>query len=449
MAIDIFSFADEVDERDEYTYKVLIYGNYTYRDNLEADSLVVVLRNVIPYLSKRYKIHFTILTPQLIKSLAFPNVEQVIWRLPSYINTMRCHFDATEFLKIIDWREKDFDIIYSHLPEHTAQIANCIYNNSHFRPKIVGYSHWFEVPENAPYEKTMLMASLAGVLEMEECGVNSKWLKNLVLEEAKKYLVPDKIAELDRIIQPHYLGVDATLPRSKTIVPKSVIFNHRPSSYTGWDWFIKVADEIWQSRQDFTVYSTLAQVDRPWSKKIVATSREEYLQKLSTMQFGVGCFQSYSAWSISVTDGLSVNVPYLLPNDFCYPEMVPSDYPYLYESREDFITKFNAMLDNTDYIDTKPIAQSMKWESRIEEWFGGWDSVFSLKGMKEDTEGYNKVLTIIRDAGYITKADLIDKLGWGVHIKWTGYRNRLRNHPNIRFTKHGYEWRSNGTNDTK
>ena len=36
------------DKTTEYDYKVLIYGNYTYRKNLEADSLVEVLRHVIP-----------------------------------------------------------------------------------------------------------------------------------------------------------------------------------------------------------------------------------------------------------------------------------------------------------------------------------------------------------------------------------------------------------------
>jgi len=437
--MDITHFTEEADELAEYKYKVLIYGNYTYRENLEADSLVVVLKNVIPYLTKRYSVHFTIVVPQSIKSLSFPNVDQVILKLPSYINTMRTHFDATRLLEIMNWREKDFDIIYTHLPEHTAQIANCVFNNTHFRPKIIGYSHWFEVPKNAPYEKTMLMAALAGVLEMDECGVNSNWLKQLVVAEAEKYLAKPLIDRLNKIIQPHYLGVDMTLDRSPNIKKKSVIFNHRPSSYTGWDWFCGVVDEIWKTRQDFTVYSTLAQVDRPWNQKITTKTREQYMETLASMQFGVGCFQNYSAWSISVTDGLSVNVPYLLPSGLCYPEMVPADYPYLYDNKEDFIKKFNEMLDNDQYIDTKDIAKSMIWENRIEHWFGGWDNVFNLKAMS-DTDGVKKVTSLIRNHKYISKKDLLDKLGWGVHIKWTGYRNKLRENPDIKFTKHGYEW---------
>ena len=50
--------------------------------------------------------------------------------------------------------------------------------------KYVGYCHWYEVDENTNYGKGMLMDNYNGMLEMEECGVNSIWLKELVLEKA-------------------------------------------------------------------------------------------------------------------------------------------------------------------------------------------------------------------------------------------------------------------------
>ena len=90
-------------------------------------------------------------------------------------------------------------------------------------------------------------------------------------------------------------------------------------------------------------------MDRPWNIKVKCESRDEYMDFLSTMKFGVGTFQTYSAWSISTTDGFSVGVPYLLPNKLCYPEMTSvaiEPYPYLYNDRDDFIKKFNEMLDN-------------------------------------------------------------------------------------------------------
>ena len=55
------------------------------------------------------------------------------------------------------------------------------------------------------------------------------------------------------------------------------------------------------------------------------------------MKVGVGCFQKYSAWSISTTDSLSMGVPYVLPNKLCYPEMVGKDYPLLYDDGKDLL----------------------------------------------------------------------------------------------------------------
>jgi len=436
--IDITAFTVDPYETEQYDYKVLIYGNYTYRKNLEADSLVEVLRRVIPFMSKKHKIHFTLLTPEFIKSLAFPNVEQRIYELPTYINQMRTHFNSIEFMQHIDWQRNDWDIIYSHLPEHTNQIANSIYNNSNIVPKIIGYSHWFEVPENAPYLKTMLDTNLNGMLQMDECGVNSKWLKDLVLTYAEKTYNKDIIAKLDKIIQPHYLGVDRVEARTK-YRDKTVVFNHRDAGYTGWEWFVKVVDEIWKTRKDFKVYTTLAQVDREWNTKVELTGRDEYMQFLSQVKFGVATFQTYSAWSISTTDGLSVGVPYLLPNKLCYPEMVTADYPYLYNDKADFIQKFNEMLDADTQYDTTQIAKDMLWEQRIDKWFNGWDNVFD--GVKiKDGEGLQKIVAIIKRNRFATKHDILKELNWGVRIKWTPYRNALRDNPNIRFTKKGYEW---------
>ena len=41
--------------------------------------------------------------------------------------------------------------------------------------------------------------------------------------------------------------------------------------------------------------------------------------------------------------------------------------------------------------------------------------------------------------GKVTKKDILAMLNWGVRISFSGYRNRLRNEPTIRFTKNRYE----------
>lgn len=153
----------------------------------------------------------------------------------------------------------------------------------------------------------------------------------------------------------------------------------------------------------------------------------------------MGAFQEYSAWSLSTTDGLSVGVPYLLPNKLCYPEMVPHDYPYFYSGDVDFLLKFENMLDNPIEYDTTDIANNMLWGNRVDEWFDGWDNVFDLRAVGQ-TETLEEIVNFIKKKRFATKEDIINHLNWGMRIKWSSYRNALRQHKDIRFTKKGYEY---------
>jgi hypothetical protein len=72
---------------------------------------------------------------------------------------------------------------------------------------------------------------------------------------------------------------------------------------------------------------------------------------------------------MSATDGLSRGVPYVLPNDFCYPEMVGSDYPLLYNGKAGFKEMVVKLLDGEiERPDVTHIAESLLWESQLKSW---------------------------------------------------------------------------------
>ena len=109
--------------------------------------------------------------------------------------------------------------------------------------------------------------------------------------------------------------------------------------------------------------------DRPYTKYIGHADRDVYLNQLAKSHFGVGCFEGYSAWSMSATDGLSRGVPYLLPNGYCYPEMVGEDYPLLYNGRKEFKQMVGKLLDGEiERPDVTGIAESLLWESQLKKW---------------------------------------------------------------------------------
>jgi len=72
---------------------------------------------------------------------------------------------------------------------------------------------------------------------------------------------------------------------------------------------------------------------------------------------------------MSVTDGLSRGVPYLLPNDFCYSEMVDDEYPLLYNSKAEFKEMVVKLLDGEmERPDVTHIAESLLWENQLKSW---------------------------------------------------------------------------------
>ena len=73
----------------EVQYRILIYPNITHRV-IQKDSYIDLLPSIIKYLNKlRSDIHFTLILPQYIKPLDFPNVEQVFLSFPNNASRMR------------------------------------------------------------------------------------------------------------------------------------------------------------------------------------------------------------------------------------------------------------------------------------------------------------------------------------------------------------------------
>ena len=103
--------------------------------------------------------------------------------------------------------EEGVDIIWSHLPEWTNQLLIIRRYNTVTQP-VLGYCHWWEIPENGAYNHNSFWNNIQGMLKMQVCGVNSEWVKQLVLKRASTFLNKETLDKLEKIIQPWYLGCD-------------------------------------------------------------------------------------------------------------------------------------------------------------------------------------------------------------------------------------------------
>lgn len=359
--------------------RVLVIPNYTnfgQVKDINRDSFLLVFKSfldntkigkewewVLPYPGGGMHNH-----PGIINTFEYPNVTMLqMSPIDCFPSKMRVDYPHKFFEKTIEKYEGEFNLVWSHLPEWTNLYKiSRIYNK--LQP-IIGYCHWSEIPENGARTENSFWTNIRGILQMEVCGVNSNYQKGVILKNAAKDFQPHIVEKLDKIIQPWYLGCDSATP-SNGYDDKTIVFNHREGVYTGSKWFFETMDSLWKERQDFKVYTTLKEMGKPYTKYIGAADRKVYLNQLSKAHFGVGTFQGYSAWSMSTTDGFSVGVPYLLPNDFCYSEMVGDDYPLLYNSKSEFKEMVIKLLDgDIKRPDVTHLAQALLWESQIEKYW--------------------------------------------------------------------------------
>ncbi len=348
------------------------YTNFGMAKDINRDSFLLVFKSfldnteigktwnwILPY--PDFDNH-----PGIINQFEYPNVELVkMDGLDPFPPKMRVDYPHKFFNRIIEKHQSRFNLIWSHLPEWTNLYKiTRIYNANQ---PIIGYCHWSEIPENGARTDNSFWTNIRGILQMKVCGVNSNYQKSVILKNAALDFQPHIVEKLDEIIQPWYLGCDTATP-SQGYDEKTIVFNHREGVYTGSKWFWESMDELWKERQDFKVYTTLKEMGKPYTKYIGAADRKVYLNQLSKAHFGVGTFQGYSAWSMSTTDGFSVGVPYLLPNDFCYPEMVGNEYPLLYNGKKEFKEMVVKLLDgDIPRPDVTHLAESLLWESQIKE----------------------------------------------------------------------------------
>ena len=443
------NFFQDADEGKEYPFRCLVYPNITFQKDFTKDSYYIIMSNILKHLSKlREDIHFTILTPEIISGFEHHNVDQVLYYWPTYPNDMRQHFDTRDLKKVTDYKNKDWDFVYTYLPEHTLQLENHFNNLTNCRPVIFGYDAYIEIPKTTGYESSLLRHHYAGLMSMNSCGVNSQAVKDTIIEHAPSCL-PDKDVEiLKDKIEPLPRGWDNVEgPRKKAQTePKIIVWNHRANSYKSYPWFLQQMDKLWEQRKDFTVWVPLADsVDREYiyNKKF---DRQGYFTELSKCWVGA-CGQSHhTGWANSASDGMAVGVPYIF-YDADYYSQYAEDAGIYFKKDDEFIKEMNKILDDEEHRKlyskkSEDLGKLNSWEEIVKQYNSHFvKAEEKLKMVKEDTEGYKKVFDYIHKRGSVTKKELLEYVNWGRGIPFNIYRNRLREEPTIKLTKYGYEVR--------
>ena len=428
-------------------YQVLVVPNITYQKDIDKASFVKFFSDLVRELNKtRDDLIWHVPLTAYSRLLNIPNVVQYTnLRLPTYPNSMRGYFDHRAWLKIVDWKYKDFDFVFSQLPEWTVNISNFLSNATHFGVlPIIGYCHWTETKEFAKYARTYLSYNLQGTLEMLECGLNTQTqIRNIINNEASQWFNSKTIKKLSSIMKPHYIGVnDEDIAKDICKEPnKTIVFNHRLNNYRNYPFFLEAVRDLRKLRQDFTVWCSLAdKKDEEYFDIEGVSLKEPYLAKLNKSYLGILCG---NRWAISAQDGMAQGLPYLYEDSEENAELFggldsPLNMSGKFKTKDDLVSLMNHYLNDLDDRNMFATAtlnyskEVMAWSNRIKSYNDMINkAINSLTSVTEKSEAIKKILTFIDRHGKVTKNEIMKHIGWGVGITFSPYRQYLRNHPTI------------------
>tara|TARA_R100000005_G_C4989611_1_gene197249 strand:- start:801 stop:2153 length:1353 start_codon:yes stop_codon:yes gene_type:complete len=432
---DFFSYNKEV--KLQKTIRILVYPNITYLKDLKKDSYIQAIKQQISTLNEiRDDLWFYLILPEPVEDLDFKNVSQHFQKFPSYIPAMRVHFNTFDFYKNVS-KKFDFDLVMSHLPEHTHQIKNMFFNKTHHWPNLFGYCHWFDFKNTATWEVSSFNQNITGLLEYDRCYLNTEYQKQLVLTEMKDTFSQDTIDKVDNILKVQYLGVKESdiLEKTNENTEKIIVFNHRPEEYKDFNNFMSIVDELREQRQDFKVWIPL--LNKPNRDYVITDKFEKtgYYEKLSKCRVGLSPKQKYGGWSVATTDGLMNGTPYIMYDELYYKELQSN--AEFFKTNGQAIELLNKYLDNNDHRNKMGnealdwMRNNMLFRYSMEEMSEYIDELVSRLPNLKKSEKINDIKDMIKESDGITKEELIQKLRWGGGITWTPYRRALMEDSNI------------------
>jgi glycosyltransferase involved in cell wall biosynthesis len=419
------------------TVRVLWYPNITFQKDLEKDSYIQVVKNQIKLLNEiRDDLWHYMILPCPVPSLQFDNVTQWYMDFETYPQTMRSNFRVDVVRKMLN-NSLDFDIVMSHLPEHTHQLTNTLYNVTHHMPPVMGYSHWFDLKDVVAWPKDSFLQNMTGLLEYDRCYINTQAQLDLVLEQASETFNTKTIIKLDDILTVQHLGVkEEDIVDSINENPeKIIVFNHRPDTYKHFKEFIALTDELWEIRQDFKVWIPL--LDKPNRDYVVTTKfdKQGYYKELRKCYMGFSPKQKYGGWSVSTTDGMMNGVPYIMYDADYYHEL--HDKASFFSDDNDALMMMNTYLDDLPFRNEEAeyalehIRDNLIYKDKMVDMNEYMNDLLSKQKVMGDSEKFKEIVEFIKTNKQVGKKDLMDWLCWGRGIKWTPYRRALMNHPNI------------------
>lgn len=344
---------------------VAVVPFWSQSDNLNADSNYAYLRRVLPVMSK--------LSPHTLFLVFFPD--------PSYGKDRWVYYDdgmQTDKIRFISWPYDTamrssvlgFDAARFGVIEnacapslywvHQVEMAGALkggYRESFSvsgQPGIISQHHYI-IHESLPYPVTSMesrrLYQMSGTIASDIIVYNSRHARNMAHDSFSHYLNNEKMRFIEKnsITLPFGLvkDTDPIAPLASESNRPIFIYNHRFEAYKRPDVTFGVLNSL-RNCYDFEVWASQAQGQPTgrWSidKFIGSASRDTYLERIAVP--AINTINSvHETFCISVLDSIAAGHLVVLPRAVTFPELVPENYPFLFDTVNEQQCMLSRILD--------------------------------------------------------------------------------------------------------
>ena len=447
---------------------------------LETDSNWKVLMDTVEFLPM---CHHYILIPERSTIhdgdplYGMDNVTLIPFPYPQSVLSNRSEFNAKLLKRIFNGQEKvyfrsdeymfmetssiDIDFVFCHQPELLSNVLWALLTLRYGMNNTDGivFFHWVDCPASAP--AGLFPPTVFRQLEAIDWSTKAFVHGKESLEYWKQnWRNKNHITDLNDSIKDKlsYMPLQAkTLPKKDMGLwkqkGKPIAFNHRWHTTTGRDILPEYMEGL---PPEYVVYCTDQTIKKPQSGQTPTGDRFKYSyesykgrpQEKSTELYSdflkncyasVGVIKGYGTWNLSVQDPIQLGTPTLVYDTPMMRDVLGSQYPLYFKTKEEFQTKLQNLPENFEYKlrDFKTEFQNnlinAMLESRNHTKFHDQEGLFGGPWLYFMSKG----LSYKKDLLYQTHHDLVDgqnSNSWETIRRWVKQWG-VKDDPNSRYTK--------------
>jgi len=334
---------------------ILVQPMYS-KPELNADSNYVVYSSLIRAMHKhKPHWHWVVVFPDRASGFKYeddgffrlPNVTRLPQRIAKRKFGNAVSYNAAWFDKL--FKTHGFHAVWCNLVETAGALreAGVTTNERPAKPGVVA-AHNYTIHETLPYgfERMAYVAYLqvAGALFAEANVFNSEWCKEMLFDNARRWLRPAHVEAIEA--KSHMINY-GTLPPGLAYhdtgnkVPV-IAYNHRLQLYKNWHTTFALFDKLNAAGHRFRVQYMANTTDkvafmheRPYVDVVLTRTHAEYLDALKGCDLNVINSQ-HETFCIAAIESMAYGQPLLAPNSVTFPEITGASkgngYPFLFAS---------------------------------------------------------------------------------------------------------------------